>query len=71
MFSLVEHGGLIGLLCLACWFLSRRNDVLVNKVESRYDAELCEVRRRLDSCEQDREKLHDTITAILQDRDEQ
>jgi hypothetical protein len=42
----------------------------VNKVESRYDAELCEVRRRLDSCEKDREKLHDTITAILQDKDE-
>ena len=66
-FSLIEHGGLVGALCLAVWFLNRRNDVLTAKVENRYDAELTDVRRRQEECERDREQLHRQIAAILQD----
>tara|TARA_R110002051_G_scaffold154782_1_gene226934 strand:- start:1239 stop:1463 length:225 start_codon:yes stop_codon:yes gene_type:complete len=68
--QLVENGGLIGVLCGAVWFLNRRNDVLTGKVENRYDAELCDVRRRQEECEQDREKLHDQIAAILAGKNE-
>ena len=66
--SLLENGGLIAALCVAVWFLNRRNDVLTQKVEQNYDAQLTDVRRRLVACEQDREKLHDKITAILEDQ---
>jgi len=65
--SLLENGGLIAALCVAVWFLNRRNDALTLKVEQNYDAQLTDVRRRLVACEQDREKLHDKITAILED----
>ena len=64
--SLVENGGLIAALCVAVWFLNRRNDALTQKVENNYDAQLTDVRRRLVACEQDREKLRDQIAAILQ-----
>jgi hypothetical protein len=63
--QLIENGGLIGALCVACWFLSRRNEILIAKVESRYDAELCDMRRRQTDCERDRENLHAKIAAIL------
>ena len=66
--SLLENGGLIAALCVAVWFLNRRNDALTLKVEQNYDAQLTDVRRRLVACEQDREKLHDKITAILEDQ---
>ncbi len=69
IFSLLEHGGLIGALCAAVWFLNNRNDRLSLRVEQRYDAELCEVKRRLDDCEEDRQKLHDKIAAILEQHD--
>ena len=68
--NLVEHGGLIAALCVAVWFLNKRNDVLTQKVENNYDAQLTDVRRRLVACEQDREKLHDKIAAILQDNEQ-
>tara|TARA_R100000234_G_scaffold116942_1_gene94688 strand:+ start:1102 stop:1323 length:222 start_codon:yes stop_codon:yes gene_type:complete len=64
--SLLENGGLIAALCVAVWFLNRRNDALTQKVENNYDAQLTDVRRRLEACEQDREKLHDQIASILQ-----
>ena len=64
--SLLENGGLIAALCVAVWFLNRRNDALTQKVENNYDAQLTDVRRRLVACEQDREKLRDQIAAILQ-----
>ena len=64
--SLIENGGLIAALCVAVWFLNRRNDALTQKVENNYDAQLTDVRRRLVACEQDREKLRDQIAAILQ-----
>mgnify|MGYP003149728643 CR=1 FL=1 len=63
--QLIENGGLIGALCAACWFLSRRNEILITKVESRYDAELSDMRRRQTDCERDRENLHAKIAAIL------
>ena len=47
--------------------MNKRNDVLTQKVENNYDAQLTDVRRRLEACEQDREKLHDQIAAILQE----
>ena len=65
MLSFLENSGLVGALCMAVWFLNRRNDVLTSKVENRYDAELCEVRRRQEECERDREDLHRQIAAIL------
>ena len=65
--SLLEHGGLIAALCLAVAYLNKRNDVLTAKVEMNYNAQLTDVRRRLVECEQDREKLHDKIAAILND----
>jgi len=70
IFSLIEHGGLIAALCLAVWFLNKRNDVLTQKVENNYDAQLTDVRRRLVECERDRQQLHDKIAAILQDDNE-
>ena len=63
--QLLENGGLIGALCVAVWFLNRRNDVLTSTVENRYDAELSDVRRRQEECERDREQLHGQIRAIL------
>ena len=63
--ELVESGGLIGALCVAVWFLNKRNDVLTSKVEARYDAELCDVRRRQEEGVRDRENLHKQIAAIL------
>jgi len=65
--QLLDTGGLIGGLCAAVWFLNKRNDVLTGKVEARYDAELCDVRRRQLECEIDRENLHKKIAAILAD----
>ena len=67
LISLLEHGGLIAALCLAVAYLNKRNDVLTAKVEMNYNAQLTDVRRRLVACEQDREKLHDKIAAILKD----
>lgn len=67
LISLLEHGGLIAALCLAVAYLNKRNDVLTAKVEINYNAQLTDVRRRLVACEQDREKLHDKIAAILKD----
>ena len=69
IFSLIEGGGVIAALCVAVWFLNRRNDVLTQKVEQNYDAQLTDVRRRLVACEQDREKLHDQIHSILQNNE--
>ena len=68
--QLLESSGLIGVLCAAVWFLSRRNDILIAKVENRYDAELCDVRSRQEECERDRENLHSQIAAILADGNE-
>jgi len=67
MISVLESGGLLGVLVFAVAYLNRRNDVLTSKVENRYDAELCDVRRRQEECERDRENLHTQIAAILQD----
>ena len=67
LLSLAEHGGLIGALCCAVWFLNRRNDLLTAKCEQNYDAQLCDVRRRQEECERDREHLHGQIAAILAD----
>ena len=67
LISLLEHGGLIAALCLAVAYLNKRNDVLTAKVEINYNAQLTDVRRRLVACEQDREKLHEKIAAILKD----
>ena len=67
--TLIEHGGRSVALCVAVWFLNRRNDALTQKVEQNYDAQLCDVRRRLEECEQDREKLHDKIASILLDNE--
>lgn len=55
MISVLESGGLLGVLVFAVAYLNRRNDVLTSKVENRYDAELCDVRRRQEECERDRE----------------
>ena len=66
MISVLESGGLLGVLVFAVAYLNRRNDVLTSKVETRYDAELCDVRRRQEECERDRENLHTQIAAILQ-----
>ena len=66
MISVLESGGLLGVLVFAVAYLNRRNDVLTSKVERRYDAELCDVRRRQEECERDRENLHTQIAAILQ-----
>tara|TARA_B100000424_G_C22833532_1_gene445132 strand:+ start:116 stop:334 length:219 start_codon:yes stop_codon:yes gene_type:complete len=65
--SLLEHGGLIAALCLAVGYLNRRNDQLTAKVEINYNAQLTDVRRRLEECEKDREKLHAKIADILKD----
>jgi len=67
MINVLESGGLLGVLVFAVAYLNRRNDVLTSKVENRYDAELCDVRRRQEECERDRENLHTQIAAILQD----
>ena len=67
MINVLESGGLLGVLVFAVAYLNRRNDVLTSKVENRYDAELCDVRRRQEECERDRENLHNQIAAILQD----
>ena len=69
IFSLVEHGGLIAALCLAVWFLNKWNDALTQKVEQNYDAQLTDVRRRLQDCEEDRELLHQKIADILADEE--
>ena len=62
--SLIEHGGLIAALCLAVGYLNRRNDQLTAKVELNYNAQLSDVRRRLEECEKDREALHEKIAHI-------
>ena len=67
LISLLEHGGLIGALVLAVGYLNRRNDVLTGKVEARYDAELCDLRRRQEECEEDRKNLHVQIASMLRD----
>ena len=67
LLSLVEHGGLIAVLVIAVGYLNRRNDVLTAKCEQNYDAQLCDVRRRQEECERDREHLHGQIAAILAD----
>ena len=69
LISLLEHGGLIAALVLAVGYLNRRNDVLTGKVEARYDAELCELRRRQEECEEDRKALHAQIASMLREND--
>ena len=68
MISVLESGGLIGVLVVCVAYLNRRNDQLTRKVETRYDVELCDVRRRQEECERDRENLHCQIAAILADK---
>ncbi len=58
---------MIAALCLAVGYLNRRNDQLTAKVEINYNAQLTDVRRRLEECEKDREKLHAKIADILKD----
>jgi hypothetical protein len=65
--AVLESGGLIGVLVIAVTYLNRRNDQLSLRIENRYDAELCIVRRRQEECERDREDLHREIAAILKD----
>jgi hypothetical protein len=67
LLELIENGGLIAVLCIAIHILNKRNDLLTAKVESRYDAELTDVRRRQEECELDRKNLHSQIAAILKD----
>ena len=69
LLELIENGGLIAVLCIAIHILNKRNDRLTKMVETRYDVELCEVRRRQEECERDRENLHSQIAAILKDNE--
>ena len=55
---------MIAALCLAVGYLNRRNDQLTAKVELNYNAQLTDVRRRLEECEKDREALHEKIAHI-------
>ena len=69
LFELVESGGLVAALCFCVWFLNRRNDALTSKVENRYDAELSDLRRRQEECEEDRKNLHVQIASMLREDD--
>jgi len=65
--SLFDKGLTIGILALAVWFLNRRNDSLTEKLATAQEAEMKQVRERLQDCEDDRAQIRREKDA-LQDR---